>query len=42
MYDFFKKDVIIWGMCNEKIVIEKYKIFGDVVVELMGGYYYIG
>lgn len=31
-----KKDVIIWGVCNERVVIDKYRLFGDVVVELIG------
>ncbi|XP_052691242.1 uncharacterized protein LOC128169115 [Crassostrea angulata] len=35
-YDLSKKDAIIWGMCNEKIAIEKYKTFGDAVVEPTG------
>uniref|UniRef100_A0A8W8MLH2 YqaJ viral recombinase domain-containing protein n=1 Tax=Magallana gigas TaxID=29159 RepID=A0A8W8MLH2_MAGGI len=41
-YDLSKKNAIIWGMCNEKIAIEKYKTFGDAVVEPTGGYYYTG
>ncbi|XP_061164340.1 uncharacterized protein LOC133205416 [Saccostrea echinata] len=35
-YDLSKKDAIIWGMCNEKVAIEKYKTFGDAVVEPTG------
>ena len=32
-YDFSKKDAIIWGVCNERIAIDKYRSFGDAVVE---------
>lgn len=41
-YDLSKKDAIIWGMCNEKIAIEKYKTFGDAVVEPTGGFTKMG
>ncbi|XP_062588594.1 uncharacterized protein LOC134250257 [Saccostrea cucullata] len=37
-YDLSKKDAIIWGMCNEKVAIEKYRTFGDAVVEPTGWY----
>ncbi|XP_062580316.1 uncharacterized protein LOC134242248 isoform X2 [Saccostrea cucullata] len=35
-YDLSKKDAIIWGTCNEKVAIEKYRTFGDAVVEPTG------
>ncbi|XP_062592758.1 uncharacterized protein LOC134254222 [Saccostrea cucullata] len=36
VYDLSKKDAIIWGTCNEKVAIEKYRVFGDAVVEQTG------
>ncbi|XP_062583748.1 uncharacterized protein LOC134245490 isoform X2 [Saccostrea cucullata] len=35
-YDLSKKDAIIWGTCDEKVAIEKYRTFGDAVVEPTG------
>ena len=35
-YDLSKKDAIIWGVCIERIAIDKYRSFGDAVVEPTG------
>nr|XP_034338751.1 uncharacterized protein LOC105344032 [Crassostrea gigas] len=35
-YDLSKKDAIIWGVCNERVAIDKYRSFGDAVVEPTG------
>lgn len=35
-YDLLKKDAIIWGVCNERVAIDKYRSFGDAVVEPTG------
>uniref|UniRef100_K1PKL2 Uncharacterized protein n=1 Tax=Magallana gigas TaxID=29159 RepID=K1PKL2_MAGGI len=29
--DLSKKDAIIWGVCNERVAIDKYRSFGDAV-----------
>lgn len=34
--DLSKKDAIIWGVCNERVAIDKYRSFGDAVVEPTG------
>nr|XP_022286235.1 uncharacterized protein LOC111099145 [Crassostrea virginica] len=35
-YDLSKKDAIIWGLCNESVAVDKYRSFGDAVVEPTG------
>ena len=35
-YDLSRKDAIIWGVCHEKVALEKYRTFGDAVVEPTG------
>lgn len=35
-YDLSKKDAIIWGVCNERVAIDKYRSFGNAVVEPTG------